>query len=117
MKYIKYFSDLGLDIDSTLDGNLKIHGLSSLKDDVKSKALEYAKKNKPLIVFELQTQNTTHQQKHDALWEKAWALADFLDDNFIPWPERKARIPEYDQMVSKIENLEKIIKQEIKNEV
>jgi hypothetical protein len=107
LKYIKYFLDLGLDVGITLDGSLKIQGLSSLEDAVKKEALEYAKKNKPFIVLELQNQNKTHQQQYDSLWKKATALADWVDDSSspVPWQERAARVPELQGMSSEIDRM------------
>ena len=55
MNHINYFSDVGLDINITPDGNLKIKGFSSLQNDLKNQVLQYAKKNKRGIILELQT--------------------------------------------------------------
>ena len=41
-----------------------------------------------------------HKQKYDDLWQKATALADWIDDSgsTIPWKERTARVPELQGM-------------------
>ena len=55
----------------------------------------------------------TYQQQYDALWKKAWALADWIDDSKsdVPWQERAARVPELQQMSMMIGELELLIDQ------
>ncbi len=53
----------------------------------------------------------THQQQHDDLWQKAWKLADWIDDSQsdIPWHERAARVPELQRMSMMLSELEVLI--------
>ncbi len=107
MKHVKYFSDLGLDVGITLDGNLKIKGLSALQNDLESQMLQYAKKNKWQILFELQTQSKTLQEQIDILWTQAEKLADWIDDSCsaVPWQERAEKVSELQEMSLKIDRL------------
>ncbi len=103
---MNYFSDKGLNVSTTPDGDLKIQGLSSLQDDLKRQVLQYAKKNKWRIAFEIQTLGKTLQQKIDILWNTAEVLADWMDDETdIPWEERAAKIPELQKMAKEIDRL------------
>ncbi len=47
------------------------------------------------------------QQQHDALWQKADELADWIDDpgSDIPWQERAAKVPELQEMSLREDNL------------
>jgi len=107
MNQVNYFSDIGLNINITPDDNLKIQGLSSLQSDLKNQVLQYAKKNKWQILFEIKTQNKTIQEKIDILWNQADKLADWIDDSSstVPWQERAARVPELQEMSLEIDNL------------
>ena len=53
------------------------------------------------------------QQKYDALWKKAWALADWIDDSGsdVPWQERTAKVPELQGMSMMLVELELLINQ------
>lgn len=108
MNYVTYFSDKGLDISITADDNLKIQGLSSLQDDLRIQVLQYAQENKWCIVFEIQTQDKTLQQKIDTLWKKATILADWIDnsESNVSWQKRAAKIQEIQKMSEEIDRLE-----------
>ena len=49
------------------------------------------------------------QQQHDHLWQKAWNLADWIDDSLsaLPWQERAAKVPELQAMSRELDQLEK----------
>jgi hypothetical protein len=51
------------------------------------------------------------KQKFDSLWQKAWKLADWIDDpgSTIPWQERAAKVPELQKMSMMIGELEMLI--------
>lgn len=107
MNHVNYFSNKGLDITITPDGNLKIQGLSSLQGKLTDQVLQYAKKNKWRILFEIKTQKKTLKEKIDILWNQADELADWLDDSDsdISWQERTLKIPELQEMSLEIDRL------------
>lgn len=59
----------------------------------------------------------SEKQKYDALWKKAWALADWIDDSdsTVSWQERAAKVPELQEMSIEIDRLETLIDVEQKN--
>ena len=50
------------------------------------------------------------QGKHDELWQKAWALADKIDDpgSIVPWQERTLMVPQLQEMSKELDRLEKL---------
>lgn len=50
----------------------------------------------------------TPKQQFDSLWEKAWVLADWIDDSNsdVSWQERAARVPELQRMSKELDRLE-----------
>ncbi len=56
----------------------------------------------------------TPKQQHDELWKKAWKLAEFIDnpESEVPLQARAARVPELQEMVMMLSELEFLIKQE-----
>jgi len=108
MNHINYFSDIGLNINTTPDGNLKIQGLSVLENGLKNQVLQYAKQNKYEIMLQLEL---------NYLWDKAWNLADWIDDadSKIDWRERTKYVPEVLKMSARIGELELLINQEESN--
>jgi len=58
----------------------------------------------------------TYQQQHDNLWQKAWELADWIDDSSssVTWQERAAKVPELQKMSMMIDELEYLMNQKEK---
>jgi len=106
MKYCTFFSDKGL-LVSLFGNDLKIQGLASLPDDLREHVLQYAKKNKWRILFEIKTYNKTLQEQINDLWCQADKLADWIDDSSstVPWQDRAARVPELQEMSLEIDKL------------
>ena len=107
MNHVNYFSDLGLKIDLTSDDNLKIKGLSILQGDLRNQVLQYAKENKWRIVFEIQTENKSLEEKIETLWNKATQLENWVDDphSEVDWEIRTARVQELQEMSLEIDRL------------
>jgi len=65
------------------------------------------------------SENKPLQQQFDSLWEKAWKLADWIDEpeSDIPWQERAAKVPELQEMSAELDRLEAIIKAEKENTI
>jgi hypothetical protein len=65
-----------------------------------------------IIVFE-----TSLHEQIDHLWEKAWKLADWIDNpqSNIHWQERKKYLPEVFKMSARIGELEEQIKTRFEN--
>lgn len=63
MNHIDCFSDKGLTVSITKNGNLKIQGLSSLPGNLSGQVLEYAKKYKQQILSGIKTLNKIIQVK------------------------------------------------------
>jgi hypothetical protein len=107
MNHIDYFLDKGLSINATTDANLKIKGLSILQEDLKKQVIQYAQKNKWRIVFEIQTQNKSLEEKIETLWNKATQLEDWIDDpeSDVPWQEKTKYVPQLQEMSLEIDCL------------
>ena len=57
----------------------------------------------------------TYQQQHDHLWQKAWNLANWIDNPGpeIPWQERTAKVPELQAMSLELDQLEKLMRDKL----
>ncbi len=57
----------------------------------------------------------TYQQQHDHLWQKAWNLADWIDNpgSDISWQERAAKVPELQAMSLELDQLEKLMRDKL----
>jgi hypothetical protein len=59
------------------------------------------------------------QQRFDSLWQKAWKLADWIDDSksVVPRQKRAAKVPELQEMSAKLDQLEALTKVKKKNNI
>lgn len=93
-------------------GYKNINSKASIQKRQNIQKVEEKFKNKafvPFVPFVVKNQKTkTYQQQHEDLWEKAWKLADWIDDpdSDVPWQERTARVPELQKMSMMIGELE-----------
>lgn len=101
MNHSEFFKKNGLKV-STDDGwDLQIRGLSSLPGEKKDHLIQYARDNKPGILYEL-------------LWAEAWNLAEWIDNERAPPEERQARLPELLKMRDRLNGLEVLLKKKPK---
>lgn len=66
------------------------------------------------IIADIATENQkvkTYRQQHNDLWQKAWKLAEWIDDSNsnIPWQERSVRVPELQEISMTIDELEMLM--------
>jgi len=97
MNHSNFFKKHGLKV-STDDGwELQIRGLSSLPGEKKNHIIQYAKDNKPGILYEL-------------LWAEAREFAKWMDNEQVPPEERQARLPEFSKIKARLQGLRTLIK-------
>nr|WP_320193586.1 hypothetical protein [uncultured Desulfobacter sp.] len=81
-------------------GRIQAEGLKSLPNDQAIEIRQLIKDNRGVIVEYLN------------LWNRAWALADYVDggESIAPYAERAARMPELNRMVERMRSIENVLK-------
>lgn len=84
-----------------VNNKLRVEGLKNLPGNTANEIRRQIRENKKDIIQGI------YQQEHDALWQKADELADWIDDpdSKVAWQERAARVPELQEMAVEIDLL------------
>jgi len=97
---LNFFKNAGVTLSLDCD-RLSVEGLKALPTDQADRIRDHIRKNREALIGELV------QQQHDELWEKAWALADEIDDvNGAPIEDRRSMMPELNRMRVELVRLE-----------
>lgn len=92
MNYIEFFRKYELEVSTTDGMSLQIRGLSSLHGNEKESVLQYAKQHKTGILIEI-------------TWKQTEQLADWIDYSDTPIEEKRARLPEFQALTIRIDEL------------
>lgn len=84
-----------------VNNKLRVEGLKNLPGNTANEIRRQIRENKKDIIQGI------YQQEHDALWQKADKLADWIDNpnSEIPWQERTTKITDLQEMSAEIDRL------------